>query len=194
MTEGEEWLPVIGYENTYEVSDSGRIRSLERWVRCGQGYRKVPAKMMVLGRTKKGYVIVNISRDGKSKTHNVHALVLTSFVGPRPAGMEACHGDGNPKNNRLDNLRWGTPSSNVQDMLRHGNHHQQRKQACPYGHLLQEPNLVKSLLPARSCKACHRARAAAVKLRAKGSSFDYQELSDEKYQMIMYTRCDKELE
>jgi hypothetical protein len=50
----------------------------------------------------------------------VHRLVLIAFIGPCPDGMEGCHEDGNPGNNRLSNLRWGTHQSNQQDMRRHG--------------------------------------------------------------------------
>jgi hypothetical protein len=49
----------------------------------------------------------------------VHTLVLTAFVGPRQDGMEACHNDGNPLNNRLVNLRWGTRADNMRDMIAH---------------------------------------------------------------------------
>ncbi|RUU22663.1 HNH endonuclease [Mesorhizobium sp. M7A.F.Ca.AU.002.06.1.1] len=50
----------------------------------------------------------------------VHLLVLEAFVGPRPDGLEGCHNDGNPDNNRLDNLRWDTPESNQADRIAHG--------------------------------------------------------------------------
>jgi len=50
----------------------------------------------------------------------VHRYVLLAFVGECPEGMQACHNDGNPGNNRLDNLRWGTPSNNNRDKWLHG--------------------------------------------------------------------------
>lgn len=50
----------------------------------------------------------------------VHRIVLETFVGPCPDGMEGCHNDGNPINNRVDNLRWDTRASNRADMLVHG--------------------------------------------------------------------------
>jgi hypothetical protein len=50
----------------------------------------------------------------------VHVLVLEAFVGPRPEGMEGCHGDGNPANNNVQNLRWDTPQNNWKDRKRHG--------------------------------------------------------------------------
>lgn len=51
----------------------------------------------------------------------VHRVVLLAFVGPPPSEhLDACHGDGNPANNRLDNLRWDTRSGNMADAVRHG--------------------------------------------------------------------------
>ncbi len=57
---------------------------------------------------------------GKGRNRMIHHLVLEAFVGPRPAGMVACHNDGNPQNNALSNLRWDTWISNLADMERHG--------------------------------------------------------------------------
>jgi hypothetical protein len=50
----------------------------------------------------------------------VHLLVLETFAGRRPLGMQACHNDGNSHNNALQNLRWDTPSANHLDKIRHG--------------------------------------------------------------------------
>lgn len=50
----------------------------------------------------------------------VHHLVLEAFVGPRPAGMQGCHRDDDPRNNALDNLRWDTPAGNKSDAVRRG--------------------------------------------------------------------------
>lgn len=55
---------------------------------------------------------------GKLRNFKIDWLVLTLFVGPRPDGMEACHGDDNPWNNRVANLRWDTQLANIQDRER----------------------------------------------------------------------------
>lgn len=60
---------------------------------------------------------------GRGRAHRqigVHVLVLEAFVGPRPDGMEGCHNDGDPSNNRLSNLRWDTPLANWSDRRKHG--------------------------------------------------------------------------
>jgi hypothetical protein len=67
-----------------------------------------------------GYPIVHLCAGGKHKSFSCHRLVLEAFVGPRPAGMAACHGNGNRADNRLCNLRWDTHAANVADSFRHG--------------------------------------------------------------------------
>lgn len=70
---------------------------------------------------KDGYARVTLCRNGKTHSPTgIHAYVLTTFVGPCPVGYETCHKDGNPANNRLKNLRWGTKSSNNLDKRKHG--------------------------------------------------------------------------
>jgi hypothetical protein len=64
---------------------------------------------------KDGYKIINISK----KTFTIHRLVLEAFVGPRPEDMECRHLDGNPTNNRLDNLAWGYHWENMEDVQKH---------------------------------------------------------------------------
>lgn len=52
--------------------------------------------------------------------HLVHALILKTFIGPRPPGKECLHIDGNPQNNKLSNLRYGTHKENMEDCSKHG--------------------------------------------------------------------------
>jgi hypothetical protein len=54
------------------------------------------------------------------RTVYVHELVLRVFVGPRPAGLQGCHNDGDKLNNSLTNLRWDTRESNALDKRTHG--------------------------------------------------------------------------
>lgn len=128
LEELERWLPIPGWPG-YEVSDWGRVQSY--WNKKGlprgrQGIGLTP-KLMTLtvtsgNRTKHLKVGLYGYSGSKSckRTSLVHILVLEAFVGPRPRGMEACHNDGNPANNRLENLRWDTPRSNSLDAIKHG--------------------------------------------------------------------------
>jgi hypothetical protein len=69
---------------------------------------------------KSPYYNVGIMVNGKTKSFLVHQLVLEAFVGPRPKGYHACHNDGNPHNNRVDNLRWDTVWANMKDRTDQG--------------------------------------------------------------------------
>lgn len=68
-----------------------------------------------------GYCEVGLSRDSKMFYRRVSRIVLEAFVGPCPAGMEACHDpDRTRTNNHLENLRWGTRLDNRSDCIKHG--------------------------------------------------------------------------
>lgn len=75
-------------------------------------------KKKILGAN--GYYSIGLWRDNQECRRYVHHLVLEAFIGPRPHGMEALHADGTRTNNSLSNLRWGTRSENVGDMMAHG--------------------------------------------------------------------------
>lgn len=120
----EEWRPVFGYEDLYEVSDHGNVRSLDRvnmQKRLGS-IRRVAYKGRVLrpAPNGKGYPTVNLSRNGKQETGWVHRLVCRAWHGPCPNGHCAAHNDGNPLNCRADNLRWATYAENMADKKLHG--------------------------------------------------------------------------
>lgn len=156
----EQWRPVAGHEGLYEVSDRGRVRSIDRTIICRNGTTsRRPGKMLKPQITPHGYRRITFGyRRGQQY---VQSLVLTAFVGPRPAGLEACHNDGDPSNNMLSNLRWDTRISNMLDQVRHGTHGQARKTHCPLGHALSGPNLYArgATRGIRACLACARARA-----------------------------------
>lgn len=118
----ENWRDVPGYEGRYQVSDQGRVRSLDHRVRvvCKgvETTRLSPGKLLKPGPSGDcGHLSVAI---GKGNSVLVHILVMMAFVGPRPDGADVAHGDGDPTNNRLSNLRYATRTSNNQDMVYHG--------------------------------------------------------------------------
>jgi hypothetical protein len=116
MTEVERWVPVPGWPG-YETSNHGRLRSYRRSGDTGK-----PILIATKPRPS-GYHFARLWNGMEnSKVLGVHAIVLMSFVGPKPPGMDPCHIDGKRDNNRLDNLRWGTRSENQRDSLRHGTH------------------------------------------------------------------------
>lgn len=114
------WLPAIGYEGFYEVSDDGHVRSLSRQYVSKTGRKvTVQARKLKVGIVN-GYHVVSLSKDGKSKSFRLHCLMMLTFVGPCPSGHEVCHWDGKRDNNHLSNLRYGTKVENMEDRIRHG--------------------------------------------------------------------------
>ena len=117
----EEWRPIPGWEDRYEVSSEGRVRSLDTfvtnqfgvtWCRCG--------KVRALWTDPKGYAHATLYRGNQGQRYAVHVLVMAAFVGERPEGAHVCHNDGNPSNNHLTNLRYDTASANQLDRALHG--------------------------------------------------------------------------
>ena len=121
---GEIWKAIPGFEGLYQVSNKGRIKSVGRWkfARPNESCRQwVRERILKLGTHKAGYKIASPCKNGTAKPIGVHCLVLLAFVGPKPnPRYEACHKNGKPADNRLENLRWGTPKDNAQDRTRHG--------------------------------------------------------------------------
>ncbi len=119
----EVWRDVVGFEGLYTVSDDGQVWTVERmtWLPTRNLWRKQPGKLLKFKHIPTGHHQVSMRKNGQTINAYVHRLVLLAFVGPCPAGMEACHfPDRDVHNNRVDNLRWGTRSDNVQDMITHG--------------------------------------------------------------------------
>lgn len=122
-----EWRPVVGYEGFCEVSSDGLVRSVPRVVTqfSARAGKIVPlrrsGRLLAQNVSKRtGRPAVCLSRDGGCRTFQVQVLVCIAFHGPRPDGMQVCHNDGDPLNNRSSNLRWGTAKQNQADRLIHG--------------------------------------------------------------------------
>jgi hypothetical protein len=82
-------------------------------------------------------------------------LVLEAFVGPCPDGLEACHWDDDPTNNRLSNLRWDTSIANKRDMARNGGGNQNaHKTHCIRGHEYTPANTYRKRGGGRECRVC----------------------------------------
>jgi hypothetical protein len=160
----ETWKPVVGFEGLYEVSDHGRVRSLDHSTTGKDGRtRRYRGRELKPSRTGGNRLQLSLSKEGVRTMKRPHQLVLEAFVGPCPPGHEGCHYDDDSTNNRLSNLRWGTSSENSHDLVRNGNHNHARKTECKYGHEFSPENT--KVLPdgTRYCRACHRRRCAAYR-------------------------------
>jgi hypothetical protein len=144
-------LPVPGYRGSYEVSDAGRVRSLARI--DASGHRR-KSRILRPRPDRGGYLMVDLYRNGVQVTYKVHRLVLLAHVGPCPDGMEGCHANDQPDDNRLSNLRWDTPDGNMGDRFQ-----RQRlrfRVQCAKGHFLAGENLYMTPAGYRECRKCRQ--------------------------------------
>lgn len=165
ITTAMRWRAIPGYIGSYEVSNTGLVRSIDRVVTYRNGtpraYLGVTMRQQI---SKGGYPHVRLSVNKDSKTWPVHRLVLLAFVGPLPVGQLTRHLNGTPSDNRLENLCYGTPLENVRDALRHGTFRTRSdSNMCMRGlHAFSEENTGQAV-NGRYCKACHRVADAAKK-------------------------------
>lgn len=103
----EVWKDIAGYEGLYQVSNLGRIKSLDRIVkRKSQPNLPIVGKILNPRKGKNGYAYVSLSKEAKRKTANVHRLVAEAFVEKHEGCNVVNHIDGNKENNICDNLEW----------------------------------------------------------------------------------------
>lgn len=166
----ETWKVIPGWEGFYEVSDLGRVRSIERkvWHSRGAGFWKTCPARILRPAICRGYERVTLQRDGGADTLAVHRLVLMAFIGPCPDGMEGCHGDDDRRNNTLVNLRWDTKAANCADRTRNGGSPNANKTHCPKGHPYTPENTYADN-GSRKCRACCIRRAVEYKRRRKAA-------------------------
>ena len=165
-----EWLPIKGYEGLYEVSNLGEVRSLDRTVagkHPGTTSRRVGRILKPSVNPNFGYRSVGLWRNGRRELVGIHRLVMAAFVGPRPVGDHTRHLNGDPSDNRLENLAYGTPSENQMDRIRHGRHNNAGRASCKWGHLFTPENTYRQGNGGRGCRACKSRRRAAARQRKR---------------------------
>lgn len=120
----EEWRDIEGYEGLYQVSNKGRVKSLERKVdRINHG---TPCKLSIREKVLKqadrgrGYLVVTLCKKGGKKLFSVHRLVAGAFLNNEEGKRSVNHKDGVHGNNRIGNLEWCTHSENELHAYRTG--------------------------------------------------------------------------
>ena len=110
----EEWRSIPGYEGLYEVSNLGRVRSLDRYVKYSNGMIHLhKGKVLSPGKDTDGYLKVVLNCNRKCKTITVHRLVALTFI-PNPDNLPIInHKDEDKTNNSVDNLEWCTQQYNL---------------------------------------------------------------------------------
>ena len=148
----ETWRTIRGYAGKYEVSNYGHVRARTGCLKSARP-------------TNGGHLYVDLWVDGSRKREYVHQLVITEFVGVGEPGQEVRHLNGDPQDNRVANLRWGTRSENMMDEVNSGRHWQTRKTHCKHGHeFTPENTLVRGIKrKQRVCRKCNERWQAAYR-------------------------------
>jgi DNA-binding CsgD family transcriptional regulator len=162
----EIFQPVAGYEGLYEVSNYGNIWSVPRGSTNNRRFGGY-----LLKQTNGLYPTVSLVKDGVVKNYGVHTLVCRAFHGPKPPDKHvAAHWDGDPKNNRIDNLRWATVAENKADELRHGTRNMRHLHTPEMHEIIRLRAIERQAWPTEK-------HELAVKLRASGLT--YREIGDQ---------------
>ena len=108
----EIWKDIEGFEGLYQISNLGRVKSLERKVKFGSQTRIIKSNIRKLKSKKSGYLFIQFRKNGKEVDFHVHRLVAMAFCDGYFNGADVIHKDGNKKNNIYTNLEWCTRSQN----------------------------------------------------------------------------------
>lgn len=110
----EVWKDIKGYEGLYQISDVGRVKSLDQYIKCKKNNKRlIKGKILKTYINENGYEWVRLYNNTKRKIYRVHRLVAEAFIDNPENKPCVNHKDGNKENNKLDNLEWCTHSENM---------------------------------------------------------------------------------
>lgn len=175
------WRDVCGYEGYYQVSDDGKVRTLERYINRNGVMQLRHARPTRCYKNRDGYVKVKLNKDGHSREFFVHRLVAQAFIPNEECKAEVNHINANRADNRKENLEWVSRQENVQHTLNAGRH---VSQICDFSgsknpnyenHALREyymnnPDMIRKLV--RIGKANGMAKQIEIIVKDDTYSFD----------------------
>lgn len=124
----EIWKDIKGYEGLYQVSNLGKVRSLDRKILFKNGHIQFfKGKILSLSKDKNGYIHIILHKDNKTKIFRVHRLVAETFIPNLENKPQVNHIDGNKENNCLSNLEYCTIKENHIHAYRTGLHNAPKK-------------------------------------------------------------------
>lgn len=153
----------------YAATPDGHIVSKARRVPRGDNYMTIRERTLSESLHPNGHLQVGITLNGRSRSRMVHQLVAEAFHGLRPEGLETRHLNGDPTDNRPENLAYGTQSENMLDRVRHGTHNNAIKTHCPQGHPYAEFGRYRPKHRDRVCRKCRTEREVARQRRVRES-------------------------
>ena len=150
----EAWRPVVGWDDLYEVCNLGLVKSKDRDILLATGRtRSLKGRVLAPGSLSSGHLVVGLLKRGRQSTRLIHRLVAEAFI-PNPDNLPlVLHWDDDPQNNHVSNLRWGTHSDNLRDLVRNGRHPMAGKTHCPQGHEYSDGNTY-LYGGRRTCRTC----------------------------------------
>lgn len=135
MNDKEQWKPIPQYEELYEVSDKGNVRSIAQYTCHHTVVPRPKPRIVKAALTHDGYVRVTLSNHGVQKHFTVHRLVALAFIPNTNHLPQVNHKDENPQNNSVDNLEWCTGKQNCN----YGKHCQRIKERLALKNHLAKP-------------------------------------------------------
>lgn len=116
----EIWKDIKNYEGLYQISNCGKVKSLERKVKNKNGFRIVPEKILKPILNNKGYYAYGLRKNGKLNMILLHRLIGEHFIKNKNNYPCINHIDGNKLNNEINNLEWCTYEHNIKEAFRLG--------------------------------------------------------------------------
>jgi len=135
----EIWKNIEGYNGDYKISNLGNIMSTKRIVKRNNGRDlPMPERIMKPFLSKRGYLLVTLNNNKKTKHHSVHRLVAIAFISKVEDENIVHHVDGNPLNNNLNNLEWCTISKNTKHAVNDGFLNTRKGRDCNFAKLTEK--------------------------------------------------------